>query len=318
MKTISKFLKITLFSILAITAFSCDDDDDGSGNDTQTVSIAAVVEGSSEFSLLEMALKDTDLFATFEGEGTFTVFAPNNDAFEKLLTELGLEYDEVPKDLLASILKMHVLTTEVRSTDLMEGASVATFEGENITTSLNPPSITDPRGRISRIILTDAEASNGIIHFVDTVILPAEKPMEEMMTIAEIVKVNDNFEMLETALEDAELTQTFDGNGTFTVFAPTDAAFEALLAELGVEYSDLTKETLDTVLKMHVLNSVVTSGDLTDSMMPLTLFMEALTINLNPNKVTDPNDREAAITTVDIMASNGVIHIIDKVLLNEQ
>ncbi|WP_010181303.1 fasciclin domain-containing protein [Aquimarina agarilytica] len=311
MKTISEFLKFALLSIIVMATFSCSDDDDNSDMKDEKQSIAAIVESGENFTLLEMALKDTGLLSTFEGEGTFTVFAPTDTAFQALLTELGVEYADLTKETLEAVLKMHVLTSVVASTDLEEGAAPTTLQGEKITVSLNPVAITDPNMRVSTVGLADLEATNGIIHVIDKVILPKQDPK----TIAAIVEESADFTLLEMALKDADLFTTFEGDGTFTVFAPTDAAFQALLTELGVAYSDLTKETLEAVLKMHVLTSVVESKDLTDGVTPMTLQGEMITINLSPNKITDPNSRESAITAVDVAAKNGVIHIIDKVIL---
>ncbi len=171
MKTISNFFKMALLGLMAIAVLSCSDDDDGS-SPTQKISIAAVVEASSEFSLLEMALKDTGLFSTFEAEGMFTVFAPTDTAFEAALAELNVAYTDLTVENLTRILQMHVLSNEVASTDLTDGITPATLLGENITINLDPVRITDPRGRVSNIGLTDLEASNGIIHVIDNVILP--------------------------------------------------------------------------------------------------------------------------------------------------
>jgi uncharacterized surface protein with fasciclin (FAS1) repeats len=120
-----------------------------------------------------------------------------------------------------------------------------------------------------------------------------------------------NFKILAAALEKAGLVETLKGEGPFTVFAPTDEAFNKLLTELGITAEELlARKDLKDILLYHVLPGKVMSADLKEGMQAETLAKKNVTVSLNPVKVND-----AKVVTPDIQASNGVIHVIDKVLL---
>ena len=311
MKTISNILKLSLLSVLFVSLFSCDDDDN-TITPIPLRSIADQVIASPNFESLEAALVKAELVATLQGTGPFTVFAPNDDAFTTFLD--GGSLDDLSKEDLDPILKYHVVAgASVSSGDLEDGMEVNTLNGK-FTVRFNStglPSLIDANGKEVKLIQVNVPASNGVIHVIDNVLEPEK---EDQKTIAQIVTDSDDFDLLEQALTDTNLAATFAGAGTFTVFAPTDTAFEALLEELDVAYEDINTEVLAAVLKMHVLDtevasSAITAGDIT------TLNGEKFSIATGPVAITDPNGRISTVTTADVEASNGIIHIIDKVIL---
>ena len=289
----------------------------------QLETVVDIVTANDDFSSLVAALTREDLTINFvdtlSGNGPFTVFAPTNAAFEALYAELGVaSLDEIEAATLEAILQNHVLAARVLSTDLSEGQVAETLLGEELTFSLeNGTTVTDPNGRLSNITVVDIEAQNGVVHVIDTVLLSDMRPE----TVVDIVTEDDNYSTLVEALTREDLETDFieilSGDGPFTVFAPTNAAFDALFVELGVASLDeISAAVLDSVLKMHVLDSLVLSTDLSDGMTAQTLLEQELRFNITDSAtVTDPNGRKSNITAVDLLARNGVVHAIDSVLL---
>ena len=266
--------------------------------------------GNGNFTILAQALDKAGLVDTLKGDGPFTVFAPTDDAFKALLTELDISAEELlAREDLGDILKYHVIADKVMASDLKEGMMAKTVNGKELTITL------EGGAKVNGVAVAtaDVEASNGVIHIIDKVLLPpADKPAEDMKSIVDIAVGNKDFSILVQALTKAGLVDTLKGDGPFTVFAPTDAAFSALLKELNVTADQLlAREDLKDILLYHVVSGKVLSKDLTEGMMPKTVNGKTVTITLKDGaKVND-----SKVTTADIEASNGVIHIIDKVLL---
>ena len=268
----------------------------------------AVAAGS--FTTLVAAVQAADLVDTLKGEGPFTVFAPTDDAFAALLADLGMTAEQLlASDILTDVLLYHVVPIKVMSTDLVDGATVATVGGSEITVSLDPVQIND-----ANVVTADIVASNGVIHVIDKVLLP---PSDEGSTgatadIVDTAIAAGSFTTLVAALQKAGLVDALKKTDTqYTVFAPTDEAFAALLASLGVTAEELlNRSDLADILLYHVIGVKVMSSDLTDGMEATTLGGKVLKISLDPAMVNDSN-----IVTADIEATNGVIHVIDAVLL---
>jgi len=304
-----------LLGFLTITS-SCGDDDDPVVSDPK--SIATIASETANLSILVEALEKADLVSVLDGTDNFTVFAPTNDAFGDLLTANGFNsLDDVPTDLLKSILLNHVVNGTALSTALTTGyvktnATEATT-GNNLDMFINTDGGVTLNGS-SEVITADIVASNGVVHIVDAVIgLP---------TVVTFATADNTFSTLVAALTRSDLTTDFvgvlSGNGPFTVFAPTNAAFGDLLTELGASGLDaIDVNTLDAVLKYHVVNGAnVLSTTLTDDMTVNTLQSSAFTIDLdNGAEIIDANGRVAGIVVTDVQASNGVIHAINKVIL---
>jgi uncharacterized surface protein with fasciclin (FAS1) repeats len=170
--------------------------------------------------------------------------------------------------------------------------------------------VTDGRNRSARITATDLSASNGVVHLLDRVILPADR------SLVETAQANEEFSILVDAVVAADLAGTLSGPGPFTIFAPTDAAFAALLTELGVTRDELLADTalLTSVLTYHVIPGRVLEADVVPGVQPATAQGETFSVGAGL-VITDQRGRTANVAATDVLASNGVIHVIDRVIL---
>ena len=175
-----KNLKFLSFAILAFGALlftSCGDDEVPT---PEALDIVDTAIGSADLSILVDALTQADLVTTLRGDGPFTVFAPTNDAFAALLGELGVSKEQLlaDKELLTSVLTYHVVAGQVLKADVPVGQAIGTVNGDEFTVDSNL-AITDARGRMANIVATDILNTNGVIHVIDTVILPAAAAMPD-------------------------------------------------------------------------------------------------------------------------------------------
>ena len=270
----------------------------------------AVADG--RFTTLAAALGAADLVDTLKGEGPFTVFAPTDDAFTKL-PEGTVATLLLPENLeqLKSILLYHVVSGKVPAADVVTLTSADTVQGD-------PVSVKVDGGKVYlndtvEVIITDVEASNGVIHVIDSVLLPPAK----LVDIVDTAVADGRFTTLAAALGAAGLVDTLKGEGPFTVFAPTDDAF-AKLPE-GTVATLLLPENLDqlkSILLYHVVSGKVMAADVVTLTSADTVLGEAITIKVEDGKVYLNDTIEVIIT--DVEASNGVIHVIDAVLLPPQ
>ena len=284
---------------------------------TPPPNIVELAKATPSLSILVEAVVAADLATTLSGPGPFTVFAPNNDAFVSLLAELGVTKDALLKDkaLLTTVLTYHVLGAKVEKAGIPLGKAITPLQKSVF--KIDGPggvlTITDGRNRTSKILATDVQASNGVVHIIDKVILPADKDI-----VATAQSISD-FTTLVAAVSAADLVATLQGTGPFTVFAPTNAAFTASLADIGVTaVADLltpaAKPLLTKVLKYHVVSGRVLKADITPNT-PITT-VEGGTFSISPTFViTDGRNRAINITRTDVLTSNGVIHVVDKVIL---
>ena len=291
----------------------------------QSKNVVQIAQGISDFSILVDAVVAAGLVDTLSGAGPFTVFAPTNAAFAALLDELKVTKEALlaNKPLLTAVLTYHVLPGRVLASDIKEGAQATTVQGETFTLSLmGGANITDARGRKANIVATNVQASNGVIHVIDKVILPkADAPPPPPPAKPNIVQVAQSlpeFSILVEAVVAAGLADTLSGAGPFTVFAPNNAAFAALLAELKVTKEQLlsNKGLLTAVLTYHVLPRKVLAADIKEGAQATTVQGQLFTLGLMGGaSITDAQGRKANIVATDVAASNGVIHVIDKVIL---
>jgi len=276
------------------------------------LSIAEIAAEDGRFSTLVAALQAAGLAETLAGEGTFTVFAPTDAAFA-MLPEGTLEtLLAQPEGALTDILLYHVFDSVVPAETVVTLDSATTLLGQDVKFMVvdNEVTIND----IYRIISADIEASNGLIHVIDGVLLPPSlSEAEAQPSIAEIAVADGRFTTLVTALEAAGLVETFSGEGAFTVFAPTDDAFDAL-PEGTIEalLADPTGALTD-ILKYHVVEGVVMAPDVVTLASAPTLLGEDISITVSNGNVFLNGDVQVIVT--DIQASNGVIHVIDDVLI---
>jgi transforming growth factor-beta-induced protein len=269
----------------------------------------AVANGS--FVTLATALEAAGLVDTLKGVGPFTVFAPTDEAFAKLPAGT-VENLLKPENLetLKSILLYHVVAGKVMSEDVTKLDRAETVLGEPVTIiqSMGKVTIND-----ASILLPDVEASNGVIHVIDSVLLPPAKQAD----IVDTASADGRFTTLIAAVEAAGLVETLKGEGPFTVFAPTDEAFAKLPA--GTIENLLKAENLGT-LKNILLYHVVSGKVLAENVVMLdgqkvatVLEGKSLAITVKDGKVYLNENVQVIIT--DIETTNGVIHVIDTVLI---
>lgn len=314
MKTLSQ-LKIAIIIFgLTFLSLSCNDDNDPVADKT----ITGIAKTDPNLSILVQALVKADLATTLQGVGPFTVFAPTDAAFVAFLkTTPYATLNDVPKDVLTQILLNHVVSGNVKSTDLTTGYIKTLAKGtasstNNLSMFVNIASGVKLNG-VATVTTANIMASNGVIHVVDKVIgLP---------TIVTHATANPNFTSLVGALTGAgqpDFVNILSGTGPYTVFAPTNDAFTALNTELapggiaGVSTANLTK-----VLTYHVANGNVLAASLTEGQLVSTLQTpQKFTIQLTGGaKIKDVNNRISTIVATDVQCSNGVIHVLNKVLL---
>ncbi len=267
--------------------------DGGVGQGPADIVDTAVAAG--DFTQLAQALTTAGLVEALQGDGPFTVFAPNDAAFEAFEDENPGVLAGLSQDELANILQYHVVSgAAVRSSALQDGQLVATLAGPVLAVDLSSGS---PLVNDARVVAADVDASNGVIHVIDRIIIPPGD-------IVEVATSAGDFTILAQALADAELIETLQGEGPFTVFAPTDAAFEALSAVP-------TGDALADVLTYHVLPGIAGPLDLVDGGVAVTVNGAPVLFELDGGaKINDAN-----ITVTNVVASNGVIHVIDAVIV---
>jgi len=272
-------------------------------------SIVDIAVEDGRFTTLVAALQAADLVETLKGDGPFTVFAPTDDAFAKLpegtLDEL-LKPEN--KQMLSDILLYHVVAGKVMASDVVNLEESLTVFGKNVAVKVEGDKVLI---NDSEVIITDIEASNGIIHVIDAVLLPPSE--EKAMDIIDTAIADGRFTTLVAAVQAAGLVDTLKGEGPFTVFAPTDEAFAKLPAGTIDELLKAeNKQQLTDILLYHVMagkvmSDSVTDGLIADSALGTSLFFKADMGNVYLN--------EAQILITDIETTNGVIHVIDTVIL---
>ena len=266
-------------------------------------SVVEIIVESPDHMTLEAAVIAAELDDDLSGDGPFTVFAPTDAAFAALPAGLIDELLMDPTGELAQILLYHVLGAEVLSTDLSDGQMATTLQGKDITVTIDG---SDVFINDAQVTVADIMASNGVVHVIDAVILPP------LPSVVEIIVESPDHMTLEAAVIAAELDDDLSGDGPFTVFAPTDAAFDALPAGTVDELLMDPTGDLAQILLYHVLGAEVLSTDLSDGQMATTLQGKDITVTIDGSDVFI---NDAQVTVADIMASNGVVHVIDAVLL---
>ncbi len=278
-----------------------------------TKDIVATAIGAGQFKTLVAAVQAAGLVEALQGKGPFTVFAPTDAAFAKLPpgTVEGLLKD--PKAL-ANILLYHVVPGEVKAAAVKDGLVAKTLQGSTVAFK-----VMDGKVMINgaNIVATDVMASNGVIHVIDSVILPPAAPAAPATTVAvskDIVATAigaGQFKTLVAAVQAAGLVEALQGEGPFTVFAPTDAAF-AKLPPGTVEGLLKDPKALANILLYHVVPGEVKAAAVKDGLVAKTLQGSTVAFKVMDGKVMING---ANIVATDVMASNGVIHVIDSVIL---
>lgn len=303
-----------MIALLAIFSVSCDNDDDKAVAD-ETITGLAVK--SPNLSILVQALTRANLATTLQGSGSFTVFAPTDAAFTAFLQANNFaNINQVPQDVLTRILLNHVVSGNFRAANLQTGyiktlATSATSGNNTMSMFVNTASGVRLNG-VASVTTPDVVASNGVIHIVDAVI--------NLPTIVTHATANPNFTSLVGALTgqgQPNFVEILSGTGPFTVFAPTNAAFTSLNTELAPGgIASVSAANLTRVLRYHVVSGNVLAASLMAGNVATLETPQSFTVSLTGGaKITDVRNRVANVTATDVQCSNGVIHVLDKVLL---
>ena len=251
---------------------------------------------------LVSAVLQADLLPTLEGPGPFTVFAPTDQAFAEAGIDLAALDNPQGKAILEDILLYHVVSEEVLSTNITDCMTSVTANGQPVAFSLqNGVMIND-----ANITMTDVIASNGYIHVIDKVLTPTDNPNDIPRT-AQCTGIHDN---LVAGVIQAELLETLQGPGPFTIFAPTDQAFADAGIDLGALDNPAGKQTLSDILLYHVVSGEVPSSNVTECMTATAVNGQTLSFTVSNGVMVNG----ANVTMADVGTSNGIIHVIDKVL----
>jgi transforming growth factor-beta-induced protein len=305
-----KYIIPILAAIIILSACNKDDDEVMPNPAPQQMDIVETAASNSDFSTLVAAVQKAGLVDALKGSGPFTVFAPTNQAFENLFNALGVNgIDDLSAEALTPILLYHVIGAEFKSTDLTSGyagtLNTSAPGNNSIVVQIDINSGSVKINSDINVTEADIEASNGVIHVIDKVMLPPD--------IVDIAIANSNFSILVSAVVKAGLVDALKGEGPFTVFAPTNTAFEMLFADLGINgIDDLTAEQLAPILLYHVVSGNVRSTDVSSQSVP-TLNGASMEIEVSNSGVTINGNSN--VIAVDVQGTNGVIHVIDKVIL---
>ncbi len=267
--------------------------------------IVDVVVNSPDHNTLEAAVIAADLAGTLSGPGPFTLFAPTDAAFAAIDPAVIEALLADPSGDLTKILTHHVVNGVANGDNIFDGMRISSLFGQNLEFDINGGSITINGANVS---VANIATTNGVVHVIDAVLLPEIKAS----TVVDIVVNSSNHNTLETAVLAAGLQGALSGPGPFTLFAPTDAAFAAIdPAVLNSLLAD-PQGALTEVLTYHAVNGVAGAASLFDGQKMGTLNGENLNFMINGNGAF-VNDIRISVT--DIKAENGVVHVIDAVLL---
>ena len=274
----------------------------------QAADIVETAVNSGQFKTLVAAVKAADLVKTLKGKGPFTVFAPTDNAFTQLPAGM-VESLIKPKNKaqLNSILTYHVATDQVSAKELFTLTTVDTVNGQRLGISRENGQLTIAG---ARVINTNIQCDNGVIHVIDSVMMPSRK------TIPEVAMKAGTFKTLLAAVKAAGLADVLSGEGPFTVFAPTDKAFASL--PKGTVESLLKPENKDrliSILKYHVVKGRVYANQAVDAGQGKTLQGQTVSVQYAADGL---KLNKSKLVATDIPAANGLIHVIDAVLLPKE
>lgn len=309
--------KITTLALLLFISVSCSDDDDGTAPVQDVPNLVEAAQDAGLTTLLDAVGAVDGLDQTLLNAEAITVFAPTNDAFGDALNAFGVnDLDELVAALggvsqLETVLGFHVVPAVAFSTDLAEGEqSFTTLSGQDITVTRTGSNVTvtDATGNVANVTTADVEIENGVVHVIDSVLLPTLPPENTFS----IIEASPDHTVLEQALIDTGLDQVLAG-GTFTVFAPTDTAFG------NIDTSGLTAEQLTNILLNHVVTGNVLSTDLSNGYVKTNAtetfsgdenFID-LYVNIDSGVTLNGN---ASVTVADLESLNGTVHVVDEVI----
>jgi uncharacterized surface protein with fasciclin (FAS1) repeats len=256
---------------------------------------------------LVAAVVQAELLATLQGNGPFTLFAPTDQAFADAGIDLAALDTAEGKATLTDILLYHVVAGAVPSSAVTECMSATAVNGQSLSFTVGDTVMVNG----ATVTLADVNTSNGVIHVIDKVLSPTDTP-NDLPRTAQCTGVHNS---LVAAVIQAELLATLQGEGPFTLFAPTDQAF----ADAGIDLAALDtpegKAALTDILLHHVYSGAVLSTDITDGMVVQMVNGDNITLTVTTGMSASVLIGNATVTGADVMTSNGVIHVIDKVLM---
>jgi transforming growth factor-beta-induced protein len=259
---------------------------------------------STNAKTLSVAVNAAGLSQTLKGKGPFTVFAPTDAAFAAIQSDVDMLLQPENKSKLAQILTCHVVSGKLKAADLKDGQILTTLDGSKLIVTISNGTVMVGDATITT---KDVEASNGIIHMIDKVILPAKPKAKDIVEIA-----TESAKTLAAAVTAAGLVETLQSDGPFTVFAPTDAAFADIQKDVDNLLKPENKAKLSNVLTYHVVAGKIMAADLQDGQEITTVQGGKLKVSIKNGKVMING---ANVIAADVSASNGVIHVIDKVFI---
>ena len=271
-------------------------------DDTQDIPTNAQNRGAHD--ALVAALSHAGLASAMQADGPFTVFAPTDDAFAAAGIDLSTFDTDDENATLSDILLYHVVSGAVASSDVTDGMSAVALNGDDLTFTVSDGSVMVNDATVTS---ADVMASNGIIHVIDKVLMPPAD-LGDIPTVAQGTGIHTS---LVAAVVQAELLTTLQGDGPFTVFAPTDDAFAAAGIDLAALDNEEGKATLTDILLYHVVSGAVPSSAVTDGMSASAVNGDDLSFAVGEGVMVN----DANVVLADVPASNGVIHVIDKVLM---
>ena len=271
-------------------------------DDTQDIPTNAQNTGAHDS--LVAALSHAGLVSALQADGPFTVFAPTDDAFAAAGIDLSTFDTDEENATLSDILLYHVVAGTVASSDVTDGMSAEALNGDALSFTVADGSVMVNDATVTS---ADVMASNGIIHVIDKVLMPPAD-LGDIPTVAQGTGIHTS---LVSAVVQAELLTTLQGDGPFTVFAPTDDAFAAAGIDLAALDNEEGKATLTDILLYHVVSGAVPSSAVTDGMSAAAVNGDDLSFAVGEGVMVN----DANVVLADVPASNGVIHVIDKVLM---
>jgi uncharacterized surface protein with fasciclin (FAS1) repeats len=307
-KHTSRILSLLLVLSISFVFIACEEDEDVM-DDEPAGTIYQEVSDAASYTILEAAINKAGLQNTLGGSGSYTLLAPSDQAF----INAGItDVDSYTADELTEILSYHMIGSELEFSVLAEREEIETLNGILYVTPFNDDIFLNARAGFPQ---ANAEASNGIIHAINTVLFPPQE------AVSGIVTETEDLSTLESALTRVGMENVLIDDGPYTIFAPSNEAFNRLLNSMDMSSLDeLTDQQLTDILQYHVVSDRVFSTEL-EAGEQSTLLGRSITISFDSNAIiiTDGNeDSENAIVVAgDELGTNGIVHLIDRVLIPE-
>lgn len=302
MKRFKSYIHLVLLLFtLSVALTACGDNDNGSTTpDDSDLTISERIQSEDDYSTLAGIISDLGLEGDLSG-GELTLFAPTNDAFNDLPEGL---LDELSDEQLRSIITYHVAEGELQSADLDSSQDVTMLQGERTLVQSDESGVTVNGS--ATVVEADLQATNGVIHGINEVLLPEEFREPSLI---EVARDAGEFDTLLALIEDLGLTTTFQFTGPYTAFAPQNGAFNELYETVNPD--ELSNEQLENIVLYHVVEGEYPSDALETEQTVPSLAEEDLYITTNGGVIINGS---ATVQAADINASNGIIHVVDQVL----